>query len=263
MRPNTPHFVLTPESAICHGGHFYAMSTIRDTIFGMYHMFAASRTITNTEHTEDAFTLLRRMVVYMHYILVQGKSRSTEQHSPHVPDVSTFEGALDFFMLCVVMELGDLLNPLAYKKKARRDRDRDHWNRLCTIHSRGLARELRGWWRGCYMFIDPETADLVDGEGVFNDIFSQHMNVLIAYKSLAEEKGIVGEVEECTAAALEKLVKQYFPLVLTPGHRKSTFEWLGKRYAIWSKIPTFKPPCKHPSYVNCVLLTVKTKARMS
>ena len=58
MRPNTPHFVVTPESAICHGGHFYAMSTIRDTIFGIYHMFVASKNITNTEHTQDAHLLL-------------------------------------------------------------------------------------------------------------------------------------------------------------------------------------------------------------
>lgn len=78
------------------------------------------------------------------------------------------------------------------------------------------------------MFIDPETADLVDREHIFNNIFSQHMNVLIAYKSLAEEKDIVGEVEECTGATLENLVKQYFPLVLTSSHRKSTFEWLGQ-----------------------------------
>ncbi|KAF8220480.1 hypothetical protein L208DRAFT_1202251, partial [Tricholoma matsutake] len=38
MQPN-PHFVVTPESAICHGSHFYAVSTIQDTVFGLYHMF--------------------------------------------------------------------------------------------------------------------------------------------------------------------------------------------------------------------------------
>jgi hypothetical protein len=126
MRPNTPHFVITPESAICHGGHFYAMSTIRDTIFGIYHMFVASKSITNTEHTRDSQLLLRRLVVHAHYVLVKhGSGLDLSTAPPHVPDVFSFDGALDLFMLCVIMELGDLINPLAYKKKYRRDQDRD------------------------------------------------------------------------------------------------------------------------------------------
>ncbi|KAF8230484.1 hypothetical protein L208DRAFT_1145568, partial [Tricholoma matsutake] len=50
MQPNTPHFVVTPESAIYHGGHFYTMSTIQDMVFRLYHMFVASKRVTNTEH---------------------------------------------------------------------------------------------------------------------------------------------------------------------------------------------------------------------
>jgi hypothetical protein len=148
MRPNTPHFVVTPESAICHGGHFYAMSTIQDTVFGLYHMFVASKRVTNTEHSHDAHLLLRRMVTYLHYVLVKRGSKldsSTPPPTPHIPDVSTFEGVLDLFMLCVVMELGDLINPLAYRKKYRHGPKHDQ-DRLCTIHARGLSRDLRHWW---------------------------------------------------------------------------------------------------------------------
>src|ERR1700679_1666479 len=114
MRPNTPHFVVTPESAICHGGHFYAMSTIQGTVFGLYHMFVASKRVTNTEHSYDAHILLRRMVVHVHHVLVKHGSKLTAPHNtPHIPDVSTFESLLDLFMLCIVMELGDLINPVA------------------------------------------------------------------------------------------------------------------------------------------------------
>ncbi|KAF8227114.1 hypothetical protein L208DRAFT_1298262 [Tricholoma matsutake] len=120
MQPNTLHFVVTPESAICHGGHFYAMSTIQDTVFGLYHMFVASERVTNMEHSHDAHLLLQRMVTYLHYVLIKRGSKldlSMPLPTCHIPDVSTFEGVLDLFMLCVVMELGDLINPLAYRKK--------------------------------------------------------------------------------------------------------------------------------------------------
>ncbi|KAF8240400.1 hypothetical protein L208DRAFT_1212558, partial [Tricholoma matsutake] len=117
MWPNTPHFVVTPESAICHGGHFYAMSTIQDMVFRLYHMFVASKRVTNTEHSHDAHLLFQRMVTYLDYVLVKCGSKldlSTPLPTCHIPDVSTFEGVLDLFMLCIVMELGDLINPLAY-----------------------------------------------------------------------------------------------------------------------------------------------------
>jgi hypothetical protein len=239
MRPNTPHFVVTPESAICHGGHFYAMSTIRDTIFGMYHMFVASKSITNTEHTQDAHLLLRRLVIHAHYVIVKHGSNqhlSLAPPTPHVPNVSTFDGAIDLFMLCIIMELGDLINPLAYKKKYRRDRDRDR-DRLCTIHARGHARDLRNWWRGHYMFYDIEADRGVDGEIVFKDLFSQQINTLISYKKLAEKKNIHGEELECTAQVFESLTMKYFPHVVAPQRMPgNSFEWLGTRYVVRPQI---------------------------
>ena len=235
MRPNTPHFVVTPESAICHGGHFYAMSTIRDTIFGIYHMFVASKNITNTEHTQDAHLLLRRLVVHAHSVLVKNGSNldlSTAPPTPHVPDVSTFEGAIDLFMLCIIMELGDLINPSAYKKKYRPDRDRNY-DQLCAIHARGLARDLRNWWRGHYMFHDIQADHSMDGGVIFNDLFSQQISALISYKKLAERKNLHGDELECTAHVFENLVTKYFPHTAA-SHRvpENGFEWLGKRYVV-------------------------------
>ena len=233
MWPNTPHFVVTPESAICHGGHFYAMSTIQDMVFGLYHMFVASKRVTNTEHSYDAHILLRRMVVHVHHVLVKHGSKLTAPHNtPHIPDVSTFEGLLDLFMLCIVMELGDLINPVAYKKKYHHNRDRD-LDRLCTIHARGLSRDLRSWWHAHYMLFDPQEKMLLDSEVIFRQLLCQHIRALISYKRAAEKTDVQGEVEECTAAVLESLLKKYFPsVVYSRALGDKGFEWLGNKYEV-------------------------------
>ena len=133
-------------------------------------------------------------------------------------------------MLCIIMELGDLINPSAYKKKYRCDR-------LCTIHARGLARDLRNWWRGHYIFHDIQAGCQVDGELVFKDLFSQQANALIAYKKMAEKNNIHGEALECTAEVLESLVKKYFPHVAVCHEIPETgFEWSGARYEVQAQI---------------------------
>jgi hypothetical protein len=67
-------------------------------VFGLYHMFVASKKVTNTEHSHDAHLLLWRMVTYLHNTLVRHRSKlysSTALPIPHIPNVSTFEGVLD------------------------------------------------------------------------------------------------------------------------------------------------------------------------
>jgi hypothetical protein len=69
MRPNTPHAVFTPENVICHGGHFYATSTMQDTMFGIVHTFVSPVTLTNTEKSKHGL-LLRRIAGFYHDVLV-------------------------------------------------------------------------------------------------------------------------------------------------------------------------------------------------
>lgn len=137
MRPNTPHLVYTPASAICSGGHFYCMSTIRDSIYGIFHTFSASSLLTNTEHTKDAHLLLQRIITYIHCLFIQHDfdTSQPDMPAPDVPDVSTFDGLIDLLMLCVVMELSNLLNPRAYQ----RDLTPKHHELLVTLHTCGLA----------------------------------------------------------------------------------------------------------------------------
>jgi hypothetical protein len=75
--------------------------------------------------------------VYIHYFFVHQEFNPSKPAmlTPYVPDVSTFEGTIDLFMLCIVMELGDLINPWAYC----RETNPGHHNALLTIHIQGLA----------------------------------------------------------------------------------------------------------------------------
>jgi hypothetical protein len=236
MRPNTPHYVLTTDAAICHGGHFYAMSTMRDTIFGIFHMFALSKTITNTEHTRDSHLLLRRLTVYLHHVLVKGQfdPKSPALPAPHVPDVSTFEGALDLFLVCVVAELGELLDPASYKKRHRDDLELEH-DRLSIIHVRGLARELRAWWSSQFMFVY-EDDPAVDGEAIFLQVFRHQVKALISYKRDAEKANMEAEEPACHATAFEVWTLRYFPRLwgeaIPKGASLDNFEWKGTGYTV-------------------------------
>jgi hypothetical protein len=70
MRPNTPHAVFTPENAICHGGHFYATSTMQDTMFGVVHTFICPTSLTN-ENKPSHCLVLRRIAAFYHDVFVQ------------------------------------------------------------------------------------------------------------------------------------------------------------------------------------------------
>lgn len=69
MRPNTPHIVFTLEHAICTGGHFYATSTLQDTLYGLEHHFFIGHLVTNTDHIASRL-LLRRFAHFFHNRLI-------------------------------------------------------------------------------------------------------------------------------------------------------------------------------------------------
>jgi hypothetical protein len=58
MKPGTPHAIVTFEASICHGGHFYAMSTIHRTLSGIMHSLVGSNILMNAKHTTDSHMLL-------------------------------------------------------------------------------------------------------------------------------------------------------------------------------------------------------------
>lgn len=82
MRPNTPHAVFTPEHVICHGGHFYATSTMTDTMFGIVHTFIFPDILTNADKATHS-QVLRRIAAFYHDVLVH--QRLDEGGEPLTP----------------------------------------------------------------------------------------------------------------------------------------------------------------------------------
>ena len=65
MQPNTPHMVYTIENSICRGSHFYATSTLTDSLARIVHCLIADNVVTNTSHIA-AWCLLLCMIHFFH-----------------------------------------------------------------------------------------------------------------------------------------------------------------------------------------------------
>ncbi|KAG6867562.1 hypothetical protein C0993_001117 [Termitomyces sp. T159_Od127] len=62
MRPNQPHAVCTPIHTVCRGSHYYAATTLRDTIAGIYHTTVAGGLLTNTDHGSASRAVLMQIL---------------------------------------------------------------------------------------------------------------------------------------------------------------------------------------------------------
>ncbi|KAF8233088.1 hypothetical protein L208DRAFT_1268787, partial [Tricholoma matsutake] len=145
MRPGTIHAVFTPESAICFGNHFYAISTITDTFFSLIHSFVGSSIITNTQHTKDSRMLLRWILVFIHAATVgAGFVATADEPFPpleHIPALHTPDGTVGFFNLINSAELADVLHPQSYSQVGLCVKER-----AAMVHACRLARQLQHWF---------------------------------------------------------------------------------------------------------------------
>ncbi|KAF8803042.1 hypothetical protein BYT27DRAFT_7110523 [Phlegmacium glaucopus] len=114
MRPNTPHAVLTTTASICYGGHYLATSCLRETCSGFLITFTLSSLLTNTESTTNAQLLFRQMACFFHEAYTGDTSRLPPNTLAHLPDVTNFDGLLDLFSLCNLLELANILHPDTY-----------------------------------------------------------------------------------------------------------------------------------------------------
>lgn len=166
--------------------------------------------------------------MHIHNVLVAGEvdARFSDLPSPHVPDLATLEGALDLFSLCTFAELGEFLDPTAYRRQHRDDRELEH-DRRCEIYTRGAARDLLDFWHCQFMVVN--SGLLLEGPAIFKMLFAHHVKVLIAYKELAEKKGMETIDPACTAEAFRTLVHKYLPDIHRaaplPGSSSENFSW--------------------------------------
>ena len=161
MRPNTPHAVMTPDAAICHGGHYLSTSTLRLTCYGYLIGFSLSTLLTNTNHTTECQLLFRKLLGYYFEVYTQGQPDDAgdeviftasmgkltpslkgplEFPVPQVPDVSNFNGMQDLFSLCNVVEMANILHPESYSDEGLRVSVRQD-----MIRGRALSRAIVAW----------------------------------------------------------------------------------------------------------------------
>ena len=211
MNPATLHAVVTPEASICHGGHFYTMSTMSNTVYGIMHTFVGSSVLTNTQHTADSRMLLRRSVSHVYSLTVAENFRPSSHvptpKSAHVPKLNTVEGVVDFFNLLNVTELGGILNPFSYNPGLQIK------ERVRIIHARKLSRTLLRWFWCNYELreiVDGKSKVVQNGERFYYECLGRQTKTLWEYKKVAEQCGMMSDVEDCTAEAVAASIKKAF-----------------------------------------------------
>lgn len=255
MRPNTPHLVMTPESSICYGGHFYTCSTIRETCYGLLHTFVASSLITNTHHTAASRDILRRLLTYFwtvirtDYITPNATNKMADKYRGRVPDVFTFSGLIDLLSLCIIVELGNVLHYKTYTKLGL-----DPSERSKMIEGRAVARQIISWLNStlqAYPLNNPTTF-LPISDYVYRPYLVSQIKALCRYKEQAWSAGAEGNVP----FSLEDLKEQIdlslhddeeFYRLFDIQEATGSFDWSGPAYGL-RPVPgsTFNRPKHQP-----------------
>ncbi|KAG6875104.1 hypothetical protein C0993_010851 [Termitomyces sp. T159_Od127] len=187
MRPNLPHSVVTPSPTICRGGHFYCVSTIIDSVVGIFHHYVASDTISNTNHALASHNVLTRLLTFYLLVLVDSDDE-TEYDRSHVPDVTSWDGLLTIFHLCNYFELHSAILGwyFAYNGDVRAFK--------ASIRNRARARELIYWFFSSHELEgnDGVITGLEALETLFCRFLAQQASALIYYKKMAWKKHVRG-----------------------------------------------------------------------
>jgi hypothetical protein len=203
MRPNTAHAVFTPDNVICHGGHFYATSTIQDTMFGLVNTFISPDRLTNAEKPTHGL-VLRRIAAFYHDALVQkrleegGESLSPsstptpyltvslfftipEYEQGHLPKLEDFNSVLDLFTFCNLVVLMNVLDFRTYQTAPGNSSqtmalellEKHDFNSIPAIeryeiaHARGRCWDIFSWFFSKYELFDEKNGEKIDG---FNQV---------------------------------------------------------------------------------------------
>lgn len=256
MRPNTPHLVVTPESSICHGGHFIATATLRQTCHGIFHTFIASSLLTNAEHTTASRDLLRRMGAYFWKAFQtdyvpdkRSPGKISDKYAGNIPNIFTFNGLLDIYSLCNVMELGNIIHFRTYTNSGLGELERKK-----MIEGRIISRQIRQWL-ACKAELhdsqkEPSLLSLEDD--LFYPYLASQASALVNYKRCAHAAGAHGN-SDFTFQDLESQIDGAFgedPTFLAhyqPSFDPRTFDWTGTTFQVHPAIVGGYWPTKKPS----------------
>lgn len=241
MRPNTPHLVLTPEASICHGGHFYASSTLRSTCHSILHTFVASTLLTNTEHTAASRELLRRLLCFYckafqsDYVIEESAEKMmSPAYKGNIPNVYTFEGLIDVLSLCNLMEMGNIIHYKTYTRDGMSSSERRR-----MIAGRAIARQVRSWLAANveihHLHDIPNLRSLE--QDVFYPYLSSQVAALLHYKRRAPTADAQGHVEfqfNDLVAQIKRAFHQDARFKVSYDHTADpkTFDWVGTVYQV-------------------------------
>lgn len=131
----------------------------------------------------------------------------TESHSPHIPSLSTSEGVLDMFSICILTELSNVLSLQTYSEQGMSVSDREH-----CVQARQRSRDLLDWFFSTYELIRPGVGSpvVIDGKKeVYWPYMVRVVKGLIRYKELSADT-IPDSIEGCTAQAVKWEVEACF-----------------------------------------------------
>jgi len=241
MRPNTPHAVFTPENAICHGGHYYAATTMTDTFYGISHCFNADRLLTNVQH-QNSRRMIRKIIDLYYSAFVEESIDVDSKLSTFgfqyrlkivkgpawefIPHLKTPDSCNDLLAVC---NLGILLNILDFETysypgqghntKISKDQKNQLYqydynmmplmDRKACVIARGQAMELHRWFFSHFLAPEDRHATGLEESSILSTLASQ-LSALVGYKNLTEARGVQG-APNCTSEALERQMQRLFP----------------------------------------------------
>ncbi|KAF9471123.1 hypothetical protein BDN70DRAFT_901588 [Pholiota conissans] len=229
LRPHTGHAVFTAEDTIVVGGHYYATSTMKDTLCGLILAFSASEYITNTEHLPSR-QILRFMMIFYFDGLEQKRFLEDDPVISHLPKLDPLSSASDFntihefkslFSVCCLAIFSNVLHPLTYLHADEADGnvsailsdeqllEMDMFDRnalsieernACAL-SRSLAFSLLEWFTAHYS-ISCGGENSLDLSTVIDEKIAEQAYAIYCTKQTAEKQGLKG-ASHCSCATLK------------------------------------------------------------
>ncbi|KDR72380.1 hypothetical protein GALMADRAFT_229150 [Galerina marginata CBS 339.88] len=112
--PNMPHSVYTADHAICYGGHYFASTTMQDTLIAVIHNFFCYHISTNTDHPEWR-DFIHCITTFFHQTIVTGSVVRDPRALAHIPHLSDLKSLLSVFSTCALAILMNALSPKTYE----------------------------------------------------------------------------------------------------------------------------------------------------
>ncbi|KAJ8085909.1 hypothetical protein PM082_023946 [Marasmius tenuissimus] len=222
MPPNTPHFVVTVVDSVVEGGHFYCSSTIQKSCFGIFHVTASYRHVTNNDHSKIRYVLVNILNYWSRYMMNSPKYESNlhDQHfdpTLDIPIVSTRDGLLQFLSLVNIVYLGTVLCPERYDiavlkgaEKAKVEKTLSEFLNPLYTTSRIYADAALDWLQTRYSVVSTETGEDCWDEVRYGYLVDQ-ARTLVHHRHLWEgENAVAGVSPNLTAAAIEEKITSDF-----------------------------------------------------